>query len=157
MGAAGATRRPARWREHGAVGPALFVYGTLMPGRLRWGLLARRARRHQPAAVPGVLYDTGNGWPAADLSAALGDRWVEADPVPGWLVELHPAGVEALLAELDAMEGIGSPPDPATDPYVRVSVTVTTPTVTMAAWAYHATAVEPTWRRIERWEGIAER
>jgi gamma-glutamylcyclotransferase (GGCT)/AIG2-like uncharacterized protein YtfP len=139
------------------VGAALFVYGTLMPGRLRWGLLAPQVRRHRPGAVPGVLYDTGNGWPAADLSAALHDGPLEAGQVPGWLVELRPSGIEALLAELDATEGIGSPPDPVTDPYVRVSVTVTTATGSLAAWAYHATTVEPSWRRIERWEAIAER
>src|SRR4051794_28689689 len=55
--------------EAGAVpGPsldALFVYGTLMPGHLRWSMLAPHATDQRPATVPGTLYDTGNGWPAA--------------------------------------------------------------------------------------------
>jgi gamma-glutamylcyclotransferase (GGCT)/AIG2-like uncharacterized protein YtfP len=139
------------------MGAALFVYGTLMPGHLRWELLTAHARHHRPATVPGVLYDTGNGWPAADLSAALGKAPVDAGSVPGWFVELDAGGVAELLSELDAMEGISSPPDPATDPYVRVSITVATVDGAVTAWAYHATVVEPTWRRIERWEGIAER
>ena len=49
-----------------ADGPAaVFVYGTLMPGRLRWPLIELQATGHRPAAVPGRLFDTGQGWPAA--------------------------------------------------------------------------------------------
>jgi gamma-glutamylcyclotransferase (GGCT)/AIG2-like uncharacterized protein YtfP len=144
-------------REHGEMASALFVYGTLMPGHLRWNLLEARAHRHGPARVPGLLYDTGNGWPAADLSAALGGHHAEGGLVPGWLVELDSIGLGSLLAELDAMEGIGSPPDPATDPYLRVRVTVDSANGGREAWAYHATSVDPSWQRIERWEGMVER
>ena len=68
--------------DHAAVvPPRLFVYGTLQPGRLRWPLLAPFAIRHRPAAVPGTLHDTGNGWPIAVFDPADGE-------VPGVLVDL---------------------------------------------------------------------
>jgi Gamma-glutamyl cyclotransferase, AIG2-like len=44
--------------------PWLFVYGTLMPGRLRWPLVAADVVRQRPSAVRGTLYDTGRGYPA---------------------------------------------------------------------------------------------
>ena len=58
----------------------LFVYGTLMPGRLRWPILAPFARGHRPGVATGALYDSGNGWPVAVFG--------EGGEVPGVLVEL---------------------------------------------------------------------
>ena len=58
----------------------LFVYGTLMPGRLRWPLIADDVVRQRPSAVPGTLYDTGLGYPAFVVG---GDH-----RVPGWLLGL---------------------------------------------------------------------
>lgn len=124
----------------------LFVYGTLMPDHLRWPMLSPWASAWGPTTVPGELWDTGNGWPAARLVDG-------PDRVPGWWVRFEPGALDARLADLDAMEGIGDPPDPTLDPYVRVVVTVAG---VGAAWAYHATRREPHWRRIDRWEGQAE-
>jgi gamma-glutamylcyclotransferase (GGCT)/AIG2-like uncharacterized protein YtfP len=78
---------PMRW---------LFVYGTLMPGRLRWPLVADDVLRRRPSTVPGTLYDTGLGYPALVLA---GDR-----PVPGWLLGLSERA-PTLLDHLDVVEG----------------------------------------------------
>jgi gamma-glutamylcyclotransferase (GGCT)/AIG2-like uncharacterized protein YtfP len=74
----------------------LFVYGTLMPGRLRWPLVADDVLRRRPSAVPGTLYDTGLGYPALVLA---GER-----PVPGWLLGLSERA-PTLLEQLDVVEG----------------------------------------------------
>jgi gamma-glutamylcyclotransferase (GGCT)/AIG2-like uncharacterized protein YtfP len=76
--------------------PWLFVYGTLMPGRLRWPLIAADVVRQRPSAVPGTLYDTGRGYPALVVG---GDRRAH-----GWLLELSERA-PAVLAQLDVVEG----------------------------------------------------
>lgn len=76
--------------------PWLFVYGTLMPGRLRWPLIAADVVRQRPSAVPGILYDTGRGYPALVVG---GDSRVH-----GWLLELSERA-PAVLARLDVVEG----------------------------------------------------
>lgn len=77
----------------------LFVYGTLMPGHLRWAVLEPHAVSWRPAAVEGHLYDTGEGWPAAVFTP--GD-----DLVKGWAVDLDPAVADVVLAHLDDVEGV---------------------------------------------------
>jgi gamma-glutamylcyclotransferase (GGCT)/AIG2-like uncharacterized protein YtfP len=74
----------------------LFVYGTLMPGRLRWPLIAADVVRQRPSAIPGTLYDTGHGYPALVVG---GDR-----RVPGWLLRLSERA-PTVLEELDVVEG----------------------------------------------------
>jgi gamma-glutamylcyclotransferase (GGCT)/AIG2-like uncharacterized protein YtfP len=74
----------------------LFVYGTLMPGRLRWPLIADDVVGRRPSAVTGTLYDTGLGYPALVLG---GDR-----RVAGWLLGLSDRA-PAVLEHLDAVEG----------------------------------------------------
>jgi len=74
----------------------LFVYGTLMPGRLRWALIADDVVRQRPSAVAGTLYDTGLGYPALVLG---GDR-----RVTGWLLGLSQRA-PTVLEHLDAVEG----------------------------------------------------
>jgi gamma-glutamylcyclotransferase (GGCT)/AIG2-like uncharacterized protein YtfP len=147
---------------------AIFVYGTLMPGHLRWGLIAPFAPAHRPATVPGALFDTGRGWPATWFREPVGARLasrpealahVAAATVPGWLVELEPAAVDALMARLDEVEGAVLDPgdeDPAALPgdYRRVVVTTDDGT---EAWAYEALAVDPRWPVIAAWTGQAER
>lgn len=121
--------------------PRLFVYGTLQPGRLRWPFLAPYARDHRPAAVTGLLYDSGYGWPVA--------AFVATDVVvPGTLVDLDPASVDEALVVLDAVEAT------ATDLLVRIAVTTTDGA---SAWAYHCAAPEPAMVRIDRWASAHER
>jgi gamma-glutamylcyclotransferase (GGCT)/AIG2-like uncharacterized protein YtfP len=106
-------------------------------------MVSGRSIARQPALVPGTLYDTGNGWPAAVFGPTPTRR-----SIPGWVIWLEGPTIGALLGELDEMEGIGVPPDPATDPYERIRVHVDGVT---PAWAYHATRVEPGWRAIDSW------
>lgn len=122
---------------------ALFVYGTLMPGHLRWGMLAPHALDQRPATVPGTLYDTGQGWPAAVFGTTPHLRHV-----PGWVVWFSAGTLAIILPELDEMEGIGPNPDPTVDPYVRIRVPVDSVT---EAWAWHATRMRSSWRAIDAW------
>lgn len=47
----------------------LFVYGTLRPGETRWHHLAPFVTDAGfPDTVPGALFDTGRGYPAADFT-----------------------------------------------------------------------------------------
>lgn len=74
----------------------LFVYGTLRPDASEWRRLAPFARAAPTrATLPGVLYDTGLGYPALRLDPGPG--------VPGWVVDL--AQPAEALAEMDAYEG----------------------------------------------------
>jgi gamma-glutamylcyclotransferase (GGCT)/AIG2-like uncharacterized protein YtfP len=137
----------------------LFVYGTLLPGHLRWPMLAGRALDHQPGSVPGRLLDTGRGWPAATFGPVHGGG---GGRVPGSVVRFAPGALDSLLPALDAMEGISRPPDAAADPYERIVVAVeldggddaASPDAgarAVEAWAYHALRVDPAWRQIDAW------
>jgi gamma-glutamylcyclotransferase (GGCT)/AIG2-like uncharacterized protein YtfP len=78
----------------------LFAYGTLMPGRLRWPLVAADVVDRRPATIAGTLYDTGRGYPALVLDAG-GD----AGAVEGWLLGFADEHAAAVLAGLDEVEG----------------------------------------------------
>jgi gamma-glutamylcyclotransferase (GGCT)/AIG2-like uncharacterized protein YtfP len=122
--------------------PRLFVYGTLQPGRLRWPLLASFALSSTPASVPGVLYDSGNGWPVAVFAGdPTGD-------VPGVLVDLDLDRLADALDLLDRIEGV------VTGILRRVVVTTTEQAV---AWAYHWPASTDGMHRIDRWDATVER
>jgi gamma-glutamylcyclotransferase (GGCT)/AIG2-like uncharacterized protein YtfP len=80
----------------------LFVYGTLMPGQVRWHLLAPLATPGdpEPAEAAGRLYRTPYGWPAAVFDPA------EAAAVTGLAVTLRDLG--QALPVLDEIEGTGT-------------------------------------------------
>ena len=138
------------------VPPRLFVYGTLMPGHLRWGLLAPFVTDQRPATVAGQLYDTGLGWPAARFAAPLDLDPVPgggpSDPgVPGWLLDVEPGATTSLLDRLDDVEGVASVDGAlraATGDYRRVRVRTTGGDET---WAYEALTVAPRWTAISAW------
>jgi gamma-glutamylcyclotransferase (GGCT)/AIG2-like uncharacterized protein YtfP len=138
----------------------LFVYGTLMPGHLRWPLLAGSAGRAlaAPGWVGGRLYDTGEGWPSAVFGPDDAGGDAPSRPVPGWHVSLEGEPAE-LLRSLDAMEGVSDPPRPGTDPFRRVEVGVHRGTGdgTRRAWAYEATSIGAGWVPIACWSGRPER
>jgi gamma-glutamylcyclotransferase (GGCT)/AIG2-like uncharacterized protein YtfP len=80
----------------------LFVYGTLKPGHSRWPILAPHLEPDVPVvddAVDGRLWSTPWGWPALTNGS---------ETVRGVLVELRSDRVAEALAELDAVEGVGS-------------------------------------------------
>jgi gamma-glutamylcyclotransferase (GGCT)/AIG2-like uncharacterized protein YtfP len=85
-----------------AVTAVLFVYGTLAPDQDAWSLLAPHVTHVTENAVPGILYDTGRGYPGAVFTDAKG-------LVRGWCCAL----ADAPLEQLDAFEG---------DEYERVEV-----------------------------------
>ena len=122
---------------------ALFVYGTLMPGHLRWPMLEAHSISQRTTTVPGVLFDTGQGWPAAVFDAEL----AAGTDVPGWVVTLKTRGVADLIRALDDMEGVSTPAAPG-DVFRRIRVTVAGRDT---AWAYHAAEVPPGWVRIDAW------
>jgi gamma-glutamylcyclotransferase (GGCT)/AIG2-like uncharacterized protein YtfP len=129
-------------RDDGAVvPPRLFVYGTLQPGRLRWPLLAPYAAHQRPAAVRGLLYDSGNGWPVAVFEAV--DR-----EIPGVLLDLVPDRVHEALELLDGIEGTVS----------GLLHRVVVSTVDGAtAWSYHWPGATAAMRAIDRWDATDER
>lgn len=80
----------------------LFVYGTLKPGHSRWTILHAHLEPDAPVvddSVEGHLWSTPWGWPALTPGTVA---------VPGAVVEIRHDGVEAALADLDAVEGVGS-------------------------------------------------
>lgn len=133
--------------------PRVFVYGTLMPGRLRWELLAPFATGEVATTVPGVLYDTGRGWPAASFEQhGSGDA-----RVPGWLVEVLPDAAAAVLAVLDEVEGVDAEPDGPEGPAAAFRRVTVRPACGGEAWAYEATVIGADWVRIDAWTNDAER
>jgi gamma-glutamylcyclotransferase (GGCT)/AIG2-like uncharacterized protein YtfP len=84
------------------VSAVLFVYGTLAPEQEAWSLIAPHVTHLAENAVPGILYDTGRGYPGAVFTNANGI-------VHGWCCTLADAPFE----RLDEFEG---------DEYERVDV-----------------------------------
>jgi len=138
-------REAARETEHETArdvtgSTAMFVYGTLMPGRLRWRHLEPFVVAHRRAAVAGAVYDSGRGWPVATL-----DDPAAPASVPGILVQLDPARLGAALALIDEVE------DTATDELRRIAVTTLDGE---PAWAYHFTRPVAGLTAIEAWEHV---
>ena len=156
---------PPGWHTLGVL-TTVFVYGTLMPGHLRWGLIAPFAIRHQAATAHGQLYDTGKGWPAARFAPPLHNRdqvGPDTTVVHGWLVELTPAQASTLMGQLDDVEGAVAADEHGTYPtagptggvpeYRRVQIRTTDGT---DAWAYQALRVGSDWTEIDEWTGQRE-
>lgn len=114
---------------------AIFVYGTLMPGRFRWAFLEPFAVGHRPAEVTGRLFDSGRGWPIAQFAEGAGT-------IPGVLVELDREAVFDALTILDDVE------DTVTKLLRRITVRTTTGET---AWAYHCDDPPPTATPIAAW------
>jgi gamma-glutamylcyclotransferase (GGCT)/AIG2-like uncharacterized protein YtfP len=83
----------------------LFVYGTLMPGRLRWPYVARDVVEQRPASVAGTLYDTRRGYPALVLNGSAGSGGSGGGRVSGWLLGFADESADAILDRLDRVEG----------------------------------------------------
>jgi gamma-glutamylcyclotransferase (GGCT)/AIG2-like uncharacterized protein YtfP len=118
----------------------VFVYGTLMPGQPRWQLLQpfTDAAAPKAAAVPGHLYDTTRGWPAAVLDQGCPDR------VPGVLVPIATDTADALLRLLDDVEGVD------VGLFTRVAVITECGT---RAWAYTWPSPTSGLARLDAWTG----
>jgi gamma-glutamylcyclotransferase (GGCT)/AIG2-like uncharacterized protein YtfP len=91
----------------------LFVYGTLLPGHLRWPLIESFVAATEPARVRGALYDTGRGYPAARFDVAPG---AASESIDGVVVRFRRDRCDEAWALVEAIEG---------DLYERVSVVTT--------------------------------
>lgn len=120
--------------------PRLFVYGTLIPGRLRWPLLAPFAAGHRPAAAAGRLFDSGRGWPVATFDAQ------STSLIPGVAVDLEMARLDECLRLIDEVE------DTATGELRRITIGTRSGE---AAWAYHYTCSAAGLAPIARWDAVA--
>jgi gamma-glutamylcyclotransferase (GGCT)/AIG2-like uncharacterized protein YtfP len=125
---------------------ALFVYGTLMPGHLRWPMLAPSAVGRRPAAARGRLYDSGRGWPIARLVDGPGHDG--DDVVPGWVIDLDAGAMDDLLIVLDEMEGVDQ------GLYDRVVIDLVDGGT---AWAYSSESSVDGLPRIDAWADQPER
>jgi gamma-glutamylcyclotransferase (GGCT)/AIG2-like uncharacterized protein YtfP len=107
----------------------MFVYGTLLPGQSNWHVIEPFAADEGVAdSVPGRLFDTGRGWPAAVFATAS----EPADGrVVGRVVELRADVLDKALAVLDEFEGIHE------GAYLRIEITTDGG---RTAWAYHSGA-----------------
>ena len=96
----------------------LFVYGTLLSGEERGGLVAHLPRRS--ATVRGRLWRVPAGYPALELSE-------DGQPIQGELLELNDEGI---LRALDLVEGTNE------GLYDRVVVTAQSARGQEQAWVY---------------------
>ena len=82
----------------------LFAYGTLLPGEPRWSFLAPFVLDEgTPAEVPGWLFDTGRGYPAARFAWEPTES--AAPLIHGRAFALDPARVDEAWRVLDEVEG----------------------------------------------------
>jgi gamma-glutamylcyclotransferase (GGCT)/AIG2-like uncharacterized protein YtfP len=88
---------PAAPPSPSATGTYVFVYGTTMPGHLRYqhieGFVAEATRD----TASGRLYDSGAGYPAATFGAGLGT-------VEGYLLRLRPDRAREALPTFTEIE-----------------------------------------------------
>ncbi len=115
----------------------VFVYGTLMPGHLRWRLVADRVTEQWQDVVVGQLYDTGRGYPGA--------RFDRPGRIPGWGLRLEATSCAETLELLDEVEG------PELFARVRVEMSVGRP-----AWSYELRADPAGLDPITAWTGVEQ-
>ncbi|MEM9606075.1 MAG: gamma-glutamylcyclotransferase [Actinomycetota bacterium] len=120
-----------------ATSPDVFVYGTLMPGHLRWHHIEPYVVERWQDKVSGQLYDTGRGYPGA--------RFEEAGHIPGWGLRLDEARLEEALDLLDEIEG----------PHQYERVLVDTG-VGRPAWSYRMLLETDGMERIAAWSRTAK-
>ena len=96
--------RPTTTRRHRLVTDIvrhLFVYGTLQPGESRWHELAKFVNGEGVrTTVAGMVYDTGQDYPAAKFLPAH-----PADVIHGRVYEFDDVQIDTALARLDFVEG----------------------------------------------------
>lgn len=103
----------------------LFAYGTLLPGEIRWPFLAPFAVDKGVADTAcGLLFDTGQGFPAAVFGVSSS---AATSRVHGRVFTLVPARYDDALLALDDVEGA------ADGGYRRVRITTGSGA---QAWAY---------------------
>jgi gamma-glutamylcyclotransferase (GGCT)/AIG2-like uncharacterized protein YtfP len=76
----------------------LFVYGTTMPGHLRYKDIQHFVAKADRDSAEGQLFDSGAGYPAAKFGAGSGT-------IEGYVLRLRPDRVDEALRTMTAMEG----------------------------------------------------
>jgi gamma-glutamylcyclotransferase (GGCT)/AIG2-like uncharacterized protein YtfP len=96
-------------------GTYFFVYGTTMPGHLRYPVIEEFIAAYVPDRVTGRLYDSGFGYPAAKFGG--GQSWIE-----GFRLEIRPGReVEARRAFTSFESGLFDPVTVRTEGGVTVT------------------------------------
>lgn len=113
--------------------PALFVYGSSMPGMSRHDVISRFVVRSARDSVPGTLYDSGLGYPMAKFGTG--------DVVRGVVLWLDPATAAEAMAEMTRVEAGLFHPVP-----VRTATGV-------SAQAYEWIGATDGYPRIDAWDG----
>jgi gamma-glutamylcyclotransferase (GGCT)/AIG2-like uncharacterized protein YtfP len=114
----------------------LFVYGTLMPGDVRWPHLEPFATAWTEATAHGRLYDTGSDFPCAVfVHGASGGQ-----AIPGVVVDLLDDRREEALDAMDRIEGFL---------YRRIEIE----TSVGPAWSYEWMGRTDDLRPIRSWAG----
>jgi gamma-glutamylcyclotransferase (GGCT)/AIG2-like uncharacterized protein YtfP len=80
-----------------AAGTYVFVYGTTMPGHLRYPLIENFVAEATRDTASGRLYDSGAGYPAATFGAGLGT-------IEGYRLRLRPDRAHEALRTFTEME-----------------------------------------------------
>ncbi len=95
----------------------MFVYGTTMPGHLRYSQIEDFVAETSEASVPGRLYDSGNGYPAAKFGGGSGQGSIK-----GYLLRLRPDRVAEARRAFTAFEaGLFEPVPVTTDSGVNAT------------------------------------
>jgi gamma-glutamylcyclotransferase (GGCT)/AIG2-like uncharacterized protein YtfP len=118
---------------------ALFVYGTLKPGKFRFSVLEPYIDKENigEASVRGILYDSGSDWPAAVFSDDI------TETVNGFVVYIDKSKLNEALSYLDEAEGVNS------GLFCRALVTTNSK---IKCWAYEYMKSVEGFRRIQSWE-----
>lgn len=92
-----ATAAPAATpSDPGAERPAMFVYGSSMPGQSRHGEIEQYVVEVDKDSVEGTLYDSGLGYPMA--------KFGPGEPIPGYILWLDPETAEDVFREQTRLE-----------------------------------------------------
>lgn len=96
QGASSTQHPPAQQSSTSSDRPALFVYGSSMPGQSRYDLIAEYVLESKADAAEGFLYDSGLGYPLA--------KFGPGGEVPGVVLYLHPETADDVLREMTRVE-----------------------------------------------------
>ena len=116
---------------------AVFVYGTLMPGHLRWSIIEPYVVERWQDVVAGQLYDPGRGYPGA--------RFDVSGRIPGWGLQLDGDRLTDAVDLLDEVEG----------PHLYTRVAVVTG-VGRPAWSYRVDLDVTDMTPIDAWSRTVE-
>ena len=78
----------------------VFIYGTLIPGQVRWDHLAEYVQATEPDSTAGLLYSTPYGYPAARFDGTN----TLPQQIQGQLMTIRPELLDECFELLDEVE-----------------------------------------------------